>query len=101
MASILSKNIMSEVKNMSEQNEVKHMSEHFETSGTTRRGLLKAVFVAPVILTLPAIPSFARSGSNGHSDDDLQDGLQENQGGQQNGQRRRRRHSSWWSIFGF
>jgi len=82
---------------MSEQNEVKNMSEHFETSGTTRRGLLKAVFVAPVILTLPAIPSFARSGSNSNSADDLQ----ENQGGQQNGQRRRRRHSSWWSIFGF
>jgi hypothetical protein len=36
----------------------------------TRREILKkAVFVTPVILTLPASASFARGGSGGHNDD--------------------------------
>ena len=46
------------------------MSEDPGTAGTTRREVLtKAVFVAPSILTLTAVASFASAGSNSHSDD--------------------------------
>jgi len=40
------------------------MKKHNAPADPVRRDVLKkAVFVAPVILTLPAIPSFAKDGS--------------------------------------
>ena len=63
--------------------------------GTTRRDVLrKAVFVTPVILTLPVLPSFARAGSNGDDDQDDQNNGNIS-GGSQNQRRGRRRHH-WW-----
>ena len=51
------------------------MSEQFTTADTTRREILKkAVFVAPVILTLPAVPSFASAGSGGTEGEGERDG---------------------------
>jgi hypothetical protein len=40
-----------------------------EMQPTRREVLKKAVYVAPVILTLPAVASFAASGSRWHRDD--------------------------------
>ena len=40
------------------------------TAETTRREVLKTIFVAPAILTLPAIPSFASAGSGTHDFED-------------------------------
>jgi len=75
------------------------MENPLEFADTTRRDILrKAVFIAPVILTLPVIPSFAKAGSDDadgqddHGDD--QDGATTS-GGSQSQRRRRRRHS-WW-----
>jgi len=67
---------------------------------TTRRDVLrKAVFITPVILTLPVIPSFARAGSNeGDDPDDQNNGNtssgSESSGGSRSPRRRRRHH--WW-----
>ena len=50
-----------------------------ETTSTTRREVLrKGVFVAPAILTLAAVPSFASAGSGS--------GKQNGQGGNNNNQ---------------
>ena len=68
------------------------MENPLEFADTTRRDVLrKTVFIAPVILTLPVIPSFAKAGSNGGHD---QDDANTSGGGSQSG-RRRRRHN-WW-----
>ena len=64
----------------------------------SRRDILrKAVFVSPLILTLPVFPSFAQTGSHGLDDHDdaAHDGA-----GQSDHRRRRRRHD-FWSMFGF
>jgi hypothetical protein len=43
------------------------MSDEPTSAGTTRREVLtKAVFVAPAVLTLSAVPSFASAGSSSH-----------------------------------
>ena len=80
------------------------MENPLEFADTTRRDVLrKTVFIAPVILTLPVIPSFAKAGSNvGHDQDEQgyqghrgdQDDANTSGGGSQSG-RRRRRHN-WW-----
>ena len=79
------------------------MENPLEFPDTTRRDVLrKTVFIAPVVLTLPVIPSFAKAGSNeGHDQDDHghrgnQDdrGDTNTSGGSQDGRRRRRHH--WW-----
>jgi len=68
---------------------------------TTRRDVLrKAVFITPVILTLPVIPSFAKAASDGadeqddHGDHD-EDGATVSGASHSQG-RRRRRHRGWW-----
>jgi hypothetical protein len=66
------------------------MENPLEFADTTRREILrKAVFVAPVILTLPVSPSFARAGSTRAEGD--QDGATTS-GDSQSQRRRRRRH---------
>jgi len=40
------------------------MSEQFPADTTRREILKKTVFVTPVILTLPVVPSFASAGSH-------------------------------------
>jgi hypothetical protein len=73
------------------------MEDPLEFADSTRRNVLrKAVFITPVILTLPVIPSFAKAGSNGGEDQDDPNisGGSESSGGSQS-QRRRRRHH-WW-----
>ena len=76
------------------------MEDSLEFADSTRRNVLrKAVFITPVILTLPVIPSFAKAGSNGGEDQDDPNngnisGGSERSGGSQS-QRRRRRHH-WW-----
>jgi len=68
------------------------MENPLEFADTTRRDVLrKAVFSAPVILTLPVIPSFAKAGSDGADDHDDD----ATSGGSQSQRRRRRRHH-WW-----
>jgi hypothetical protein len=67
---------------------------------TTRREILrKAVFIAPVILTLPVIPSFAKAGSDGADDSDDHgehgEGSATTGGSQSQGHRRRHRRG-WW-----
>jgi len=76
------------------------MENPLEFADTTRREILrKAVFVAPVILTLPVIPSFAKAGSDST---DEQDGGSHGEQGDATGssgsqsQRRRRRRHGWW-----
>jgi hypothetical protein len=65
-------------------------------SDARRDVLRKAVFVTPLILTLPVLPSFAKAGSNaGEETDDT--GVA---GSAQSGRHRRRHHSNFWSIFG-
>jgi hypothetical protein len=55
------------------------MAEEYGPAGETRREMLqKAVFVAPVVLTLAAVPSFASAGSGTNN----QQGQQGQQGGQ-------------------
>jgi hypothetical protein len=77
------------------------MENPLEFADTTRRDVLrKAVFIAPVILTLPVIPSFAKAGSGGGDDDhddqnDGNDGIIT--GGSQS--HRRRRHRNHWLFF--
>jgi hypothetical protein len=81
------------------------MENPLEFADATRRDVLrKAVFSAPIILTLPVIPSFAKAGSNeGHDQDDQ--GYQGHQGDQDDvnigggsqSDRRRRRHR-WWFL---
>jgi hypothetical protein len=52
-----------------------------DSEGTTRREVFKkAAFVTPIILTFPAIASFARAGSNQNNQG------QNNQGGNNNRQ---------------
>jgi hypothetical protein len=64
----------------------------------SRRDILrKAVFVTPLILTLPVFPSFAQTGSHGADDHD--DGAH-GSAGHPDRRRRRRRHD-FWSMFGF
>jgi len=79
------------------------MENPLEFPDTTRRDVLrKAVFVAPVILTLPVIPSFAKAGSDEHLDqDDPTDGdiSGSSSSGDSEGHRRRRHHHHWW-FFG-
>ena len=68
------------------------MEDPLESADTTRRDVLrKAVFIPPVILTLPVIPSFAKAGSNGDDHDE-----NNATGGGSQSQRRRRRHYWWW-----
>lgn len=69
------------------------MENPLEFAKTTRREVLrKAVFVAPVILTLPVTPSFARAGSTGsHEQGGATIG-----GGAQSERKRRRRHRFLW-----
>jgi hypothetical protein len=83
------------------------MENPLEFADTTRRDILrKAVFIAPVILTLPVIPSFAKAGSDSGDDehDDQSDGHDGNDGnisgGSQSQGRRRRRRRGWW-FFGW
>ena len=78
------------------------MENPLQFADTTRRDVLrKAVFIAPVILTLPVIPSFARAGSNetdqqeGHGEHGEQGDGTGSSGSQSQG-RRRRRHRGWW-----
>jgi len=76
------------------------MENPLEFADTTRREILrKAVFIAPVIFTLPVIPSFAKAGSNG-GDDHEEHGYQGDEDGATSGgsqsQRRRRRGHHWW-----
>ena len=64
----------------------------------SRRDILrKAVFVTPLILTLPVFPSFAQTGSHGADDHD--DGAHGSAG--HSDHRRRRRRHDFWSMFGF
>src|SRR5262245_4453260 len=77
------------------------MENPLEFADTTRREVLrKAVFIAPVILTLPVIPSFAKAGSN-EVDDPEDHGEHGEQSGTTTGvsqiqsQRRRRRGHHW------
>jgi hypothetical protein len=76
------------------------MENPLEFGETTRRDILrKAVFIAPVILTLPVIPSFAKAGSDGadeheHQGDHGEDGDSIVSSGSQS-DRRRRRHHHW------
>jgi len=77
------------------------MENPLEFGDTTRREILrKAVFIAPVILTLPVIPSFAKAGSNGADDHDDHgyQGDEDNatSGGSQSQRRRRRGHHFWF-----
>ena len=78
------------------------MENPLEFADTTRREVLrKAVFIAPAILTLAVIPSFAKAGSN-EADDPDDHGEHGEQGaatvsdGSQSQGRRRRRHRGWW-----
>jgi hypothetical protein len=76
------------------------MENPLEFSDTTRREVLrKAVFIAPVILTLPVTPSFARAGST-RGDQGDQGGATISgatiSGGSQSERRRRRRHRFLW-----
>jgi hypothetical protein len=69
------------------------MENPFESADTTRRDVLrKAVFIAPVILTLPVLPSFAKAGSSGGDDRDDTD----TSGGSPSQRRRRHHHNGWW-----
>ena len=53
-------------------------------AGSSRREFFqKAAYIAPVLLTLPASPSFARSGSERSND----------------GKHKRRRWRRWWYYF--
>jgi len=80
------------------------MENPLEFADTTRRDVLrKTVFIAPVILTLPVIPSFAKAGSNVGPDQDEQgyqghrgdqDDANSSGGGSQSGRRPRGHH--WW-----
>ena len=80
------------------------MENPLEFPDATRRDVLrKAVFVAPVILTLPVIASVARAGS---SEDDPEDHGEQGEGGSttgatggSQGQGGRRRHRRGWWIF--
>ena len=69
----------------------------------TRRDVLrKTVFVAPVILSLPVIPSFAKAGSESDGWDESNEtnnpvGSTDTSGGSQAQPRRRRRHH--WLFF--
>ena len=79
------------------------MENPLEFSDTTRRDVLrKAVFIAPVILTLPVISSFAKAGSNEADDPEDQGGHGDSKdatssGGSTSQGRRRRRHH--WLFF--
>jgi hypothetical protein len=78
------------------------MENNQEFGDTTRREVLrKAVFITPLILTLPVIPSVARAGSSG-GDEDAGAGGSGGGGGRQSdgGRRRRRRRGFWDSLFG-
>jgi hypothetical protein len=76
------------------------MENPLEFADTTRRDVLrKVVFIAPVILTLPVIPSFAKAGSNEADDPDDHGEHGEGgatTGGSQSQGRRRRHHRGWW-----
>ena len=83
------------------------MENSLEFPDTTRRDVLrKAVFVTPVILSLPVVPSFARAGSNVEHEeqDDPNDGNISGSGSSSSGdsesQRHRRRHYHHWWFFG-
>jgi hypothetical protein len=72
------------------------MSEEFSTAGPTRREVLvKGVFVAPVILTLAAVPSFASAGSSGGRDADGPNGKHKQHGPPDKHDRRGRGGRSW------
>jgi hypothetical protein len=66
----------------------------------TRRDVLrKAVFVSPLILTLPVLPSFAKAGSqSGHDSADSNN--HENGSDGSPNWRRRHHHSDFWSWLG-
>jgi hypothetical protein len=74
------------------------MENPLEFADTTRRDVLrKAVFITPVILTLPVIPSIAKAGSNAAEQDDPNDGnISGSSSGDSQSQRRRRRRHPWW-----
>jgi hypothetical protein len=74
------------------------MESPLECANTTRRDVLrKAVFITPVILSLPVIPSFAKAGSNAAEQDDPNDGnISGSSSGDSQSQRRRRRRHPWW-----
>jgi hypothetical protein len=78
------------------------MENPLEFADTTRREILrKAVFITPVILTLPVIPSFAKAGSNEANDPEHQGSHGDSKdatssGGSTSEERRRRRHRGWW-----
>jgi hypothetical protein len=77
------------------------MENPLQFSDATRRDVLrKAVFIAPVVLTLPVIPSFAKAGSNvgddqGDPRDSNTEGSSTNTSDGSQSNRRRRRHH-WW-----
>jgi len=69
------------------------MKDPLQFADTTRREILrKAVFIAPVILTLPVTPSFARAGSSGTNGEQGDQGGATISGGSQSQRHRRRRH---------
>jgi hypothetical protein len=70
------------------------MEKPLEFSDTTRRDVLrKAVFITPVILSLPVNPSFAQVGSDLFDPPDLR---RQNIGGDSESQQRGRRRHHWW-----
>jgi hypothetical protein len=72
------------------------MENPLESADTSRRDVLrKAVFVTPVIVSLPVLPSFAKAGSNVEQDDPS-DGNSSSSSGDPDSQRRRRRRNHWW-----
>ena len=74
------------------------MENPLEFSDTTRREVLrKAVFIAPVILTLPVTPSFARAGSTDARGQGNQNGATTSGGSQSQRHRRRRHHFLFFS----
>jgi len=70
--------------------------------GETRRDVLrKAVFVSPLILTLPVLPSFAKAGSQSDHDDPAGSGGSDSSSSDGSYNRRRRHHhSGFWSWLG-
>ena len=76
------------------------MDNPLQFADATRRDVLrKAVFVAPVILTLPVIPSFAKAGSESDGWDESNEtntpGGSINTSSDLQGQPRRRRRHHW------
>jgi hypothetical protein len=72
------------------------MSEEVSAGATRREVLVKGAFVAPVILTLAAVPSFASAGSSGARDEDGQGGSHKQHAPPHKDGRPGRRHGGPW-----